>query len=153
MIEDIVAIHLHCNFQRLVFSRCREMRAKDIQTHTQTHTRNDYHMPPGLRPPRHKNVGTANLSSALTLQYWSICPLAVFSEHTVWNSIASYGECLVSYLVTKSCCFHLSICFFCSHEQHSFQGLQIFEEKKKFFEGHTSTSIKAKLHFLYLFVL
>ena len=82
-----------------------------------------------------KNVGTANLGSALTLQYWSICPLTVFSEHTVWNSIASYGECWASYLVTKSCRFHLSICFSCSHEQHSFKGLQIFEEKKNFFRA------------------
>ena len=37
-IQDIVALHLLCSFQRLVFSRCREMRAKDIHTHRHTHT-------------------------------------------------------------------------------------------------------------------
>ena len=44
--EDVVALHLHCNFYCLVFSRCREMRAK---LHTDSrHTR----LPLGLRPPR-----------------------------------------------------------------------------------------------------
>ena len=60
-IQDIVVLHLLCSFQRLVFSRCREMRAKDIHTHAQktythmhTHTHDDdYRMPLGLRPPRH----------------------------------------------------------------------------------------------------
>ena len=49
VIQDIVALHLLCSFQHLVFSRCGEMRVKDIhtQTHIQTHTHGDYRMPRG----------------------------------------------------------------------------------------------------------
>ena len=36
--EDVVALHLHCNFYCLVFSRCREMRAKLHRQSTHTST-------------------------------------------------------------------------------------------------------------------
>ena len=35
---------------------------KDIQTDRQTHTHDDYRMPPGLRPPRHKYTINVTLS-------------------------------------------------------------------------------------------
>ena len=52
-IQENTALCMYCNFQHQVFSSCAENERKN---NTQTRTHDDYHMPPGLRPPRHKNL-------------------------------------------------------------------------------------------------
>ena len=63
LFQDNTAVSLHCTFQSLIFINCGDMRNNyltESHTHslTHTHAHDNYRMPPGLRPPRHKNVMT-----------------------------------------------------------------------------------------------
>ena len=65
LFQDKIALSLHCTFQPLVFSDCWEnvnsISQNDTLTHSLTHTRDDYHMPP---------AGSAHRSIIICEVHW-----------------------------------------------------------------------------------
>ena len=63
LFQDNIAISLHCTFQPLMFSDCRENAnsISRIDTLTHTHTHDDYHMPP---------VGSAHRGIIICEVHW-----------------------------------------------------------------------------------